>query len=155
SPRWPLAALCGLLGTTLLTGALGFGGADVPAVKVVARADAVEEAADQSSREAVARARRGAHLDKVGVELWHKSGHKGTGVKVAILDTGFRGWKDHLGKSLPDKVTVKSFRHDANLEARDSQHGILCGEVVHALAPDAELLFANWEADEPDRFLEA
>ena len=74
---------------------------------------------------------------------------------MAILDSGFRGYRDHLGKSLPRHVTVRSFRTDRNLEAKDSQHGILCGEVVHALAPDADLLFANWESDSPDRFLDA
>jgi hypothetical protein len=44
---------------------------------------------------------------------------------------------------------------DHDLEARDSQHGILCAEVVHALAPEAELLFASWEPDEPHSFLDA
>jgi subtilisin family serine protease len=53
------------------------------------------------------------------------------------------------------KVSVHSFRKDGNLEARDSQHGVLCGEVIHALAPDAELLFANWEEDDADTFLKA
>ncbi|HWY88397.1 MAG TPA: S8 family serine peptidase, partial [Gemmataceae bacterium] len=52
-------------------------------------------------------------------------------------------------------VLAKSFRYDGNLEARDSQHGILCGEVIHAIAPDAELLLANWEPDNPASFLEA
>src|SRR5207237_685452 len=42
-----------------------------------------------------------------------------------------------------------------NLEAKNSAHGILCAEVVHALAPEAELLLANWDADRPDQFLEA
>ncbi len=56
---------------------------------------------------------------------------------------------------MPAHVTVKSFRNDGVLESRDSQHGILCGEVLHALAPDAELLFANWEPDRPEKFLEA
>jgi subtilisin family serine protease len=50
---------------------------------------------------------------------------------------------------------VRSFRRDHNLEARDSQHGILCGEVIHTLAPQAELLFANWEPECPDQFLDA
>src|SRR5262249_38624940 len=49
----------------------------------------------------------------------------------------------------------RSFRADGNLEAKDSQHGILCGEVVHAFAPEAELLFANWEPDRPEQFLQA
>ena len=44
---------------------------------------------------------------------------------------------------------------DGNLEARDSQHGILCAEVLHTIAPDAELLFANWDPDRPDQFLDA
>ena len=39
--------------------------------------------------------------------------------------------------------------------SRASEHGILCGEIVHALAPDAELLFANWDADAPASFLQA
>jgi hypothetical protein len=76
-------------------------------------------------------------------------------VKVAVLDSGFSGYRDHLGHALPERVTVKSFRGDGNLEAKPSQHGVLCGEVVHAVAPDAELLLANWEPDRPDQFLDA
>ncbi len=95
------------------------------------------------------------HLAKLGVDRWHKDGHRGQGIKVAILDNGFRGYHDFLGKGLPEHVTGHSFRKDHNLEARDSQHGILCAEVVHALAPAAQLLLANWEPDDPASFLEA
>lgn len=95
------------------------------------------------------------HLTLVGADRWHASGIRGKGVKVAILDTGFRGWREHLGKALPAHVTARSFRSDGNLEYRASQHGILCGEVVHALAPEAELLFANWEPGRADQFLAA
>src|SRR5438270_119609 len=91
----------------------------------------------------------------LGATAWHAAGHRGQGVKVAVLDTGFRGYRDFLGKALPARVMARSFCSDGKLEARDSQHGILCGEVVHTLAPDAELLFANWEPDRPDHFLEA
>jgi subtilisin family serine protease len=76
-------------------------------------------------------------------------------VKIAILDSGFRGYHDFLGTILPERVTARSFRGDGNLEAKDSQHGILCGEVIHALAPDADLLLANWEPDRPEQFLAA
>src|SRR5438094_599960 len=96
TPRRLFATICGLLGTTLVTSVLAFGASgerETLSVAVPVVAGAVEETADQSSREAVALARRGAHLGKVGVERWHQSGHKGGGVKVAILDTGFRGWK--------------------------------------------------------------
>jgi hypothetical protein len=91
----------------------------------------------------------------MGVDRWQAAGVRGHGVKVAIIDTGFRGWRKQLGKALPAHVTVHSFRKDGNLEYRDSQHGILCGEVVHTLAPDADLLFANWEPGHEDQFLAA
>src|SRR4029077_4601873 len=94
-------------------------------------------------------------LSQLGLDVWHKAGYRGKGTKVAVLDSGFRGYRDHLGKALPEHVLVRSFRADGNLEAKDSQHGILCGEVIHTLAPEAELLFANWEADDGDAFLEA
>ncbi len=98
---------------------------------------------------------RDEHLQRLGVLAWHKAGDRGRGLKVAVLDSGFSGYRDHLGHALPDHVLVKSFRGDANLEAKASQHGILCGEVVHTLAPEADILFANWEPDRPDQFLDA
>ena len=101
------------------------------------------------------RLERGRELALLGVEPWHRASCLGGGIKVAVLDSGFRGYKKFLGDVLPANLQVHSFRHDGNLEAKDSQHGILCGEVVHALAPDAEILFANWEPDEPETFLEA
>jgi subtilisin family serine protease len=101
------------------------------------------------------RKQRAEQLARLGVDCWHAAGYRGRGVKVAILDSGFRGYRAHLGKALPAQIQVRSFRNDGNLEARDSQHGILCGEVVHALAPEAELLFANWEPDHVGPFLNA
>lgn len=105
--------------------------------------------------EALPLQQRTQHLVRLGLEAWHRQGYRGKGVKVAVLDSGFRGYREHLGKALPKQVQVRSFRTDRNLEARDSQHGILCAEVIHAIAPDAELLFANWEPDRPDSFLDA
>jgi hypothetical protein len=100
-------------------------------------------------------ATRAQALERLGVQAWHAAGQRGQGLKVAVLDSGFCGYRAHLGKALPERVTVQSFRRDGNLEARDSQHGILCGETVHALAPEAELLFANWEPERPEQFLAA
>jgi hypothetical protein len=110
---------------------------------------------DTSAAEADPRAHRRRLLNALGVPSWHTAGHRGRGLKVAVLDSGFRGYKAHLGQALPARVLTRSFRKDGNLEARDSQHGILCGEVIHAVAPDAELLFANWEPDDPAQFLKA
>jgi hypothetical protein len=95
------------------------------------------------------------HLANLGIDRWHKKDLRGQGVKVAILDSGFRDYRQFLGNGLPRSVKTRSFRKDQNLESRDSQHGILCGEVIHALAPDAELLLVNWEPDSPQAFLDA
>lgn len=110
---------------------------------------------DYASSEQALRLDRAKTLERLGVLQWHRNGCQGKGTKVAILDSGFRGYKDLLGRVLPARVTVKSFRKDGNLEAKDSQHGILCAEVIHAIAPHAQLLFANWEPNHPVKFLEA
>lgn len=94
-------------------------------------------------------------LEQTGAAAYHAAGLRGQGVKVAILDTGFRGYRDQLGKALPTRVRARCCRADGNFEARDSSHGVLCAEVVHALAPEAELLLATWEPERPDQFLAA
>jgi hypothetical protein len=104
---------------------------------------------------AVESASRQEHFDRLRLAPWHERGCRGQGIKVAILDSGFRGYQSFLGKGLPHSVKTHSFRFDHDLEARDSQHGILCAEVVHALAPEAELLFATWEPDSPRAYLDA
>ncbi len=95
------------------------------------------------------------HLTRLGAPAWHANGYRGQGMKVAIIDSGFRGFRSFLGKELPEQVVTRSFRFDGNMEARDSQHGILCAEVIHAVAPDAQLLLANWEPHTPATFLDA
>jgi subtilisin family serine protease len=91
----------------------------------------------------------------MGVRAWHEAGFRGRGLQVAVLDSGFAGYRTQLGKALPAAVKATSFRTDGNLEARDSQHGTLCAEVLHALAPEADLLLANWEPERPESFLAA
>jgi subtilisin family serine protease len=140
-----LGALTALLWA--LTAVLPSSSCPVPVPVPVA--DEAETATSSSARP------REQILTKMGVDRWQAAGTRGRGVKVAIIDTGFRGWRDHLGKALPAHVTAHSFRADGNLEFKDSQHGILCGEVVHTLAPDAELLFANWDPGHEDQFLAA
>lgn len=94
-------------------------------------------------------------LRDLGANRWHEAGFRGQGAKVAVLDTGFRGYRNYLGKVLPSYVLAKTFRFDGDIEARNSHHGILCAEVVHAIAPDAELMFVSWQPESPDSFVEA
>src|SRR5260370_11029041 len=62
------------------------------------------------------------HLAQLGVQRWHDAGFRGQGVKIAVLDTGFQGYKNFLGQALPEQVSVRSFRRDGNAEAKGSQH---------------------------------
>jgi subtilisin family serine protease len=94
-------------------------------------------------------------LQELGIPAWHAAGWRGQGVKVAVLDSGFFGYSAFFGTALPARVQARSFRRDGNLQAKDSRHGILCGEVIHALAPAAEILLANWEPEHPEQFLAA
>jgi subtilisin family serine protease len=117
---------------------------------------AAQEKAESVADPAAARSlEQQRHLEQLGVKAWHAAGYRAEGMRVAVIDSGFRGYRAALGKVLPAAVTVRSFRVDGNLEARDSQHGILCAEVIHAIAPAAELLLATWEPGRPDQFLQA
>ena len=142
--RVPLAAF--IVGLLLIV---------LPACAPTPPSVSVEQTADSLDRLEAPLEERRLRLAELGVSRFHERGWRGQGVKIAILDSGFRDYRRYLGKGLPERVKVRSFRQDQNLEARDSQHGILCGEVLHALAPDAELLLANWEPDSPRAFLEA
>ncbi len=94
-------------------------------------------------------------LARLGVDRWHRAGLRGRGVKVLVLDLGFPGYRDLLGKTLPREVTAQSFRDDGNLRAPEGLHGVRCAEVVHALAPGAELFLANWDFHDPASFISA
>ena len=113
-----------------------------------------EQTHDVASPDAPSLERR-THLANLGALRWHQDGRRGKGVKLAVLDSGFRDYRQFLGKGMPARVKTQSFRRDQNLEARDSQHGILCAEVLHSIAPDAEIVLINWEPDNPQSFLDA
>jgi subtilisin family serine protease len=91
----------------------------------------------------------------MGAQSLHQNRLDGRGISIAVLDSGFNGYRNELGRALPRGVTVKSFRVDGNLEAKSSLHGLTCAEIVHSVAPGAELLLANWEPDSPKHFLQA
>ncbi len=73
-----------------------------------------------------------------GADKWHAAGITGKGVKVGIIDGGFKGYKELLGKELPQNVTIKAFTEDGSLDG--GVHGTGVAEIVHAMAPDAELI---------------
>jgi len=58
-------------------------------------------------------------------------------VKIAVLDSGFKGYSSLLGSELPASVQTKNYRTDGNFEY--SLHGSACAEIVHDMAPGAEI----------------
>lgn len=67
----------------------------------------------------------------------------GTGVKIAVLDGGFEGYMNLLGSELPSNLVTRSF-HPNGIGA-GSSHGTACAEIVHDVAPGAELYLVNFQ----------
>ncbi len=82
-------------------------------------------------------------LARTGAGEYHAWGYDGSGVKVAIIDEGFQGLDDLIqaGELPPDVVTRRFTRQGVvtrTLRA-ESAHGAACAEIVHDLAPGAQL----------------
>ena len=82
--------------------------------------------------------------EQVGVTLaaaWHEKGFTGKGVKVAVIDGGFKGFPDRQASGdLPANVVTQDFCGGQLLGAED--HGTAVAEIVHEMAPDAQLYLA-------------
>jgi subtilisin family serine protease len=71
---------------------------------------------------------------------------QGDGVRVGVLDIGFAGYSRLLGSELPANVQVRAFYDTGtgpDITAGGQDHGTACAEVVHDVAPGAELYLAN------------
>ncbi|MCP4251756.1 MAG: hypothetical protein GY778_32390, partial [bacterium] len=83
------------------------------------------------------------------VEVWHGAGWTGHGTKIGVLDSSFSGHGDLLGTELPASVTTASF-HFEGLERGQNQHGTAVAEIIHDVAPGAELVLVNADANHLD-----
>ena len=90
----------------------------------------------------VFRPRGEAGLQAVGVERLHAAAVTGRGVKVGILDFGFEGYQSLVQRgAVPQAAAQRAFNKSGRLE-NGNPHGTACAEIVHAVAPDAELYLA-------------
>ena len=78
---------------------------------------------------------------------WQAQGLTGAGVKVAVLDLGFQGYQDLLGTELPPTVTAQSFRADGDITGGGQPHGAAVAEIVHEMAPGAQMYLANFDTE--------
>ncbi|MGC9347859.1 MAG: S8 family serine peptidase [Anaerolineae bacterium] len=92
---------------------------------------------DQQSQE-------GEGIGAMGAEAWHAAGLTGTGLRVGVLDLGFAGYEALLGVELPEAVEMATFGWYDSSEV----HGTACAEIVHEVAPGAELFFAWYDGSD-------
>lgn len=87
----------------------------------------------------------GEGVNWTGADLWHQVGRTGKGIKIGILDLGFKGYKELLGSGLPASVVAMSFVPGEEPEDAATVHGAACAEIIHEMAPDAELYLAYYD----------
>jgi len=81
--------------------------------------------------------------EAIGADQWQVAGFTGHDVRIAVVDTGFDGYEAKLGGTLPQQLHARSFRADGRLES-GSAHGTLAAEIIHSIAPRAELYLVNF-----------
>ena len=97
---------------------------------------------DPPAAGAASRPRVGDGVRAIGVERLHADGVTGRGVKVGILDFGFQGYEALVRRgALPEPAARRAFNRSGRVE-NGNVHGTACAEIVHAVAPDAELYLA-------------
>jgi len=72
---------------------------------------------------------------------WHTAGFTGQGIKVGVIDSEFAGWDTLRGSELPAAASVH-FQAFGGSAVGDGGHGTACAEVVHDIAPGAEMYLA-------------
>ncbi|HEY74123.1 MAG: hypothetical protein DRJ03_21055 [Chloroflexi bacterium] len=95
------------------------------------------------------RAPDGSDIEGEGVAIinaddWRLAGFSGAGLRIGVLDLGFYGYQDLLGVELPDNVTMETF----GWYDEEEVHGAACAEIIHEVAPEAELFFAWYDGSD-------
>ncbi len=103
-------------------------------------------------------ARRAAGLDQL-----HSLGHQGQGIRVAVIDTDFRGYEKLLGKQLPAATRYVDLAAERNADlqpdpfAGDSNeigHGTESALAVLAAAPQVDLTLVRVDSAAPHQLQE-
>jgi hypothetical protein len=100
----------------------------------------------------------GPELLRTSLERLHPLGHRGRGLRVAVIDSDFRGYQEHVGKRLlsttryidltaerrPD-LTPEPFAGDP----KETGHGTQCALAAALAAPEAELTLVRIDPAAP------
>jgi subtilisin family serine protease/predicted nucleic acid-binding Zn ribbon protein len=77
----------------------------------------------------------------IGAADWHTAGFTGEGLRIGVLDLGFAGYEELLGEELPDVISLATF----GWYDEEEVHGTACAEIIHEVAPGADLVFAWYD----------
>ena len=76
-----------------------------------------------------------------------QKGWSGRGVKVAVIDQGFGGYQERIAEGeLPANVVTGDFCGDGQFTA-NTNHGTAVAEIVHEMAPNAQLHLVCFQND--------
>ncbi len=85
-----------------------------------------------------------------GSPPWNQAGYTGQGIKVGIIDGGFRGFSDLMGAELPQTVVARCYQlvgqsseNLADCEDTTTDHGTEVAESIMDIAPDVTLYIAQ------------
>ncbi|NDJ55184.1 MAG: S8 family serine peptidase, partial [Chloroflexi bacterium] len=87
--------------------------------------------------------RLSAGVDKSGADVWHGVGYTGEGVRVAVIDNGAYGKLQaaiDAGDLPTDVILHPSVIHTEG----GNPHGTAVAEIIHDMAPNAELILASY-----------
>ncbi len=120
--------------------------ADVPLEKLGELASAGSISYIREPRKPVAFETVSEGVADIGASAWQAAGDSGAGVKVAVVDLGFAGYQALASSGeLPAGVTAVSFSGD--ITGGNDSHGSACAEIVHDVAPGAQLYLVNFNTD--------
>ena len=80
----------------------------------------------------------GEGVAKTGADFFHGKGFTGNGISIAVIDIGFKGLDSAVSRGdLPQGMVLRDFT-GYGLQT-EFYHGTQCAEIVHDMAPDAQL----------------
>ncbi len=88
-------------------------------------------------------------IGQTGANVWQSNGRTGAGTKVAVVDLGFTGLAAMQAAGNLSATTNQSFCGNGGPGTLDgaTNHGTGVAEIVHQMAPDAQLYLVCFDQD--------
>ena len=80
-------------------------------------------------------------LSWLNVDLWHRAGYAGRGMRFCVVDAD----TDISLTRYPKKITAYKDSGKSDWHTNHGYHGLLTLDIIQQICPDAEILFAGWQ----------